>query len=75
MISNFERNLEWLQEQAVGKGLEKGLEKGLVQGRTEAMEQAAVNMFREGLDIPFVAKVTGLPEQRLKLLKEQLDRD
>lgn len=75
VISNFERNLEWLQEQAVGKGLEKGLEKGLVQGRTEAMEQAAVNMFREGLDIPFVAKVTGLPEQRLKLLKEQLDRD
>lgn len=81
MISNFERNLEWLQQQSIEKGIEQGLERGLEQGlerglergRERGLEQAAINMFKEGLDLQLVAKVTGLSEQRLKVLKRHLE--
>ncbi|WP_270170444.1 Rpn family recombination-promoting nuclease/putative transposase [Paenibacillus sp. SYP-B4298] len=77
MISNFERNLEWLQQQSIEKGiaqgLEQGKEQGIEQGRARGLEQAAINMLKEGLDLQLVAKVTGLSEHRIKVLKRHLD--
>ncbi|MFD0711610.1 Rpn family recombination-promoting nuclease/putative transposase [Paenibacillus sp. GCM10027626] len=64
VISNLERNLEWIQEQAILKGLEQGLEKGL--------EQAALNMLRKGMDVELVMEVTGLPKEKVKALSKQI---
>lgn len=100
VISNFEKNLEWLEEQAVLRGIEKGIEQGIERGieqgiergieqgiqkgiqkgiekgrevgREEALESTAVNMMREGIELPLIVKVTGLSEERLLQLKKRV---
>ncbi len=47
------------------EGLKKGLEKGLEKGRLEV----AVNMLKEGADVAFVTKVTGLSQDEVEALK------
>lgn len=60
MISNFEKNLEWIKEQ------------GIEQGRIIGIETAALNMLREGIDISIIAKVTQLPLAKLQQLQAEL---
>ncbi|GJM72143.1 hypothetical protein HMSSN036_43590 [Paenibacillus macerans] len=49
-------------EEGLKEGREEGLEKGIV--------KAALNMLREGMEIPLVAKVTGLSEEQGAKLKQ-----
>ncbi|MFD0710713.1 Rpn family recombination-promoting nuclease/putative transposase [Paenibacillus sp. GCM10027626] len=84
VISNLERNLEWIREQAIlqglEQGLEKGLEKGLEQGLEKGLEQgveqglgkAAINMLRKGMDIDLVVEVTGLVKEKVEQLSKQI---
>jgi hypothetical protein len=68
VISNFEKNLEWIEEQAMLKGMEKGMAKGVEKG----LETAAVNLLRKGMEIAFVAEVTGLPMEKIAALKKRM---
>ena len=68
VISNFEKNLEWIEEQAMLKGMEKGMAKGMEKG----LETAAVNLLRKGMEIAFVAEVTGLPMEKIAALKKRM---
>ncbi len=48
------------------QGLETGLKKGLEQGRAEV----AANMLKEGAEVAFISKVTGLPQDEIEALKK-----
>ncbi len=69
VLSNLEKNLEWIEQQGILKGMEKGMEKGLEKG----LETVALNLLQEGMDISFIAKVTGLPEERIQGLKRRIN--
>lgn len=45
------------------------LQEGLEEGRQEGRQQVAVNMLREGMDLEFVARVTGLPLEQVQQLQ------
>ena len=49
------------------KGLKKGELKGLKKGKIET----AHNMLREGCDISFISKITGLSRQQIENLKKE----
>ncbi|TNJ67573.1 hypothetical protein FE784_04105 [Paenibacillus hemerocallicola] len=71
VISNLERNLEWIEEQGMLKGFEQGIEKGVEKGIEHEKREIAANMLREGLDATLVAKVTGLSMDTIALLKSK----
>jgi predicted transposase YdaD len=57
---------------ALEKSMEKGLEKGMVQGRKEGKLDVAKKMLLEGLGIPLIIKITGLPEEEIDKLQIEL---
>ena len=58
------------EEKALKKGLRKGLRDGLKKGKMEGLEEVAVRMFKEGMGIQKIYKLTQLPKEELKKLKE-----
>ena len=58
---------------ATNKGIEKGIQKGRQEGRQEgkqeAQQQFALNLLKEKVDLPFIAKTTGLSVEEIKKLK------
>ncbi len=59
----------WGELMTVAEKLEqRGMEKGLAQGREQGVRQIALNLLREGVDIQFVIKVTGLSEVQVRAL-------
>ena len=51
-------------------GIEEGIEKGIEKGKLEAKLEVAQRMLVEGTDIAFIAKLTGLPIQKIKELQK-----
>jgi predicted transposase/invertase (TIGR01784 family) len=47
-------------------------EKGLEKGRAEAMEKIAINFLKEGVPVSLVVKATGLGEENVQKLLENL---
>ena len=61
------------RKKALKEGRAEGMQQGMQQGRAEGMQQekqtVALNMLREKADMGFICKVTGLPEEEIKKLK------
>lgn len=82
VISNMIKNIDWLEEQAVLRGLERGIEQGVQQGKEQgikrgfkkATEAVALNMLRKGLDVGLIAEVTGLSGKRIERLRQHYVR-
>ena len=55
-------------EQGIEQGLEQGLEQGIEQGIEKAKYEDAKNMLKEGIDVDVVARVTGLPKDKIESL-------
>ena len=55
------------------EGIAKGRAEGKAEGLAQGLEETAVKMLNENVDIPFIAKITGLPVDRIARLKEQHD--
>jgi len=57
------------------EGIEIGIEKGKVEGREEGMaiagRKVAQNLVALGMDDDTISKVTGLPQEEVKKLREQ----
>ena len=55
------------------KGMKKGLAEGMAQGMAEGMAEGkaeiARNMKKEGFDIAMIAKITGLPLEKIGRLE------
>ena len=76
-MSLLERNLlddilEKTIEKGMKEGLEKGLEKGMEKGRQEEKIKIAKNCLKEGTEIALIAKITGLSEEEVEKLKEEM---
>jgi predicted transposase/invertase (TIGR01784 family) len=87
VISNLERNLEWIEEQGmlkgfeqgiekgnergIGKGIEEGIEKGIEKGIELEKREIAAKMLREGLDATLITRITGLSMDEIALLKNK----
>ncbi len=62
---------EKLIKEGMEKGMEKGIEKGIEKGREETAEAA----FRRGVDIDFVADITGLSMDKLKKIQDRVKNE
>ncbi len=67
--------LQYSLDEAMAKGVKKGILLGKIEGKEEGKEeerrQVIANMFQENADIPFIAKVTGVSEAKIKKLQKQ----
>ena len=54
---------------AKDKGFEEGREEGREEGKTKKQLEIARDMFRDNVDICFIAKYTKLSEEQIKALK------
>ena len=48
------------EDDSFNRGIEKGMEKG--------KKELVINMLKQGLDVPFISKVTGLSKEKIKKL-------
>ncbi len=53
------------------KGIQKGMQEGMQKGRREAHITLAVSMFREGIPLPTIAKITGFSEEEIQEFARQ----
>jgi predicted transposase/invertase (TIGR01784 family) len=76
----YENDLKLLRVQkseikaAERKGLEKGLEKGIEKGIEEGLKKTARNLITKGLDVSFIIEITGLDENDILRLKNELSK-
>ena len=56
-----------LAEQLIDEGMAKGLQQGLQKGKFEVAER----LLSEGVELTFVAKMTGISLERLEALQEE----
>jgi predicted transposase/invertase (TIGR01784 family) len=70
----FKKGLVKGLEQGIEKGIEKGLKKGLKQGSEKEKIAIARNLLAEGLEVQFIAQVTGLSETAVLELKGKLEQ-
>ena len=67
------RGLQKGREQGLQTGLEKGREErreqGLQKGREEQNKEVVLNLLKEGTDLAFICKVTGLSEREILKIK------
>ena len=61
---------EKMEEQGIQKGLQKGMQKGRKAGIDEGMEKVALKMLAEGIEVPFITKITGLSQAEIKRLQK-----
>ncbi|WP_168464252.1 Rpn family recombination-promoting nuclease/putative transposase [Wolbachia endosymbiont of Ctenocephalides felis wCfeT] len=72
--------IEYRIDLATAKGREEGREKGRKEGREEGREEGrkareievAINSLKSGISVDTVAKITGLPIDKVKQLQEEL---
>lgn len=60
------------RKEGVKQGVKQGIEQGIEQGINIRNEQIAINMLRKGEPGEKVALYTGLPAERIALLRKQL---
>ena len=71
--TTFELETSGLRAEAKRKGLmegrkegrKEGIKEGIKEGRKEAKLETAISMLKEGLEMSFVQKITGLKEQQI----------
>ena len=64
-----EKFVLWEQQtlqKGLEKGLQEGLQKGLEKGREQGLQEAAINLYRNGLDPEFIARSLKLPLTKIK---------
>ena len=52
------------------EGEQRGRQKGRQEGRQKEKEQMAVKLLREGTNVEFVKKITGLSQKEIEKLKK-----
>lgn len=55
------------------KGIHKGLQIGIELGKGEAAMKFAENLLRDGSEVSFIVKMTGLSKEEVEQLKEKLN--
>ena len=61
--------LEIIKEKGRWEGERKGLKEGRQEGIQEGMQKVALNLLKENMNISVISKVTGLPANKIKKLK------
>jgi len=62
---------EQLIDEGMTKGLQEGLQKGLQEGHQKGKLEVAQRLLSEGIELTFVAKMTGLSLESLEVLREE----
>ena len=52
------------------QGIQKGMQKGRKAGIDEGMVKVALKMLAEGIEVPFITKITGLSQAEIKRLQK-----
>ncbi len=69
----YQEKYEQGMEQGIEKGMEQGIEKGIEQGIEQGKRQMALRMLKKNqLSIEDIANYTGLMEEQVEALKEEL---
>jgi predicted transposase/invertase (TIGR01784 family) len=68
MISNLEKAFEDFEFKAELKGIEAGKAKGKAEGKAEGKLEVARVMLAKGVDISFIAEMTGLTKEAIEKL-------
>ena len=81
MIKPFQFSIDRATEKGIEKGIRKGrkegIEKGIRKGRKEGIEKGiekgiedvALNMLKEGMNVSQVSKITGMSKDKIKALQ------
>ena len=64
----LQKGLQKGLQEGLQKGLQKGLQQGLQKGLQQGLQKVALKMRKEGAEIAFVAKVTGLSKEEIEEL-------
>lgn len=62
---------EQLIDEGMAKGIQKGRQEGLQEGHQKGKLEVAERLLSEGIELTFVAKMTGLSLERLETLQEE----
>lgn len=70
----YENRLKWFRIEAntLKKIREEGENRGRAEGRAEAIEQTALNMLKEGIDIEIIVKITGFSSEDIQELNKRI---
>ena len=68
----FEARLKWLRDEkaAIASAERRGLERGIAKGMEKEKYDVALNALKEGADVDFIVKITGLGEDEVLKIKE-----
>ena len=69
---DYDTDIAVQREEAYEDGLSKGIKQGISQGAYEKAVETAKNLFHLGLSIEQISTVTGLSEETLQQLSEDL---
>ena len=58
-------------QEGMQKGIQEGMQKGIQEGRREERITLAVSMFREGIPLPTIEKITGFSEEEIREFARQ----
>ncbi len=67
VITYLEREIRTLKQESRQEGRQEGMQKG----RREERIALAVSMFREGIPLPTIAKITGFSEEEIQEFARQ----
>ena len=60
---------EYIKQQGQQEGWQKGLKQGQQEGWQKGQQELILKMLKEKADLAFISRVTGLPKQEIKKLK------
>nr|WP_250648856.1 Rpn family recombination-promoting nuclease/putative transposase [Clostridium zeae] len=66
--------VEGAREEGKIEGIAEGRAVGKAEGKAEGMKEIAKNALRKGADISFVVEITGLKEEDVIILKDEIDK-
>ena len=69
IAEGLKKGIEQGIEQGIEKGIEKGIEQGIEKGQYAEKLKIAANSLTLGMDVEFIAKLTGLSVDEIKKLK------
>ncbi len=69
-----EQGMKKGREQGMQEGREQGREQGIKEGERKGLEKTAMTMLQEGVEVAFIAKVTGLSVADIEQLQVSLEQ-
>lgn len=69
IVDSVRKYKETAFEEGMQRGVQLGIQQGLQQGTTQAKLEIAATMLRENLELPLIAKLTGLSEAEILQLQ------